>query len=242
MCSLGLYFIHNEVILKVTFSLNLSLTLESLFDLQFEWYCLPFNETGYEFTRFIWFCSDKIWCNEKYEQTLKVQVRQIQNWGWNSPVRVNVLTWRGERCTLKALLSQFCAHFIHRECQWCYILFKVIFSLKCIVIVDESFSILGVLSRGSFPFLIWYASCHKRGFRNLVFPMWFILLGGSFVFFWMWVLLLCSLYSPPLFFLVLWFSYDWQGFITPGERRVLWKTRFWKEKKRGIIIIITCLK
>lgn len=36
MCSLGLYLIHNEVILKVIFSLNLSLTLESLFHLQFE--------------------------------------------------------------------------------------------------------------------------------------------------------------------------------------------------------------
>lgn len=36
MCSLGLYFIHNKVILKVTLSLDLSLTLESLFHLQFE--------------------------------------------------------------------------------------------------------------------------------------------------------------------------------------------------------------
>ncbi len=154
-----------------------------------------------------------------------MQVRQIQNWGWNSPARVNVLTWCGERCTLKALFSQFCwmsvvLHFL-----------KVIFSLKCIVIVDGSSSMLRVLSRGPSLSLfdIWYASCHKRGFRNLVFPMWFVLLGGSFVFLNVGPSTLFLVF--PLFFWVLWFIYDWQGFITPGESRVLWKTRFWKEKK-----------
>jgi hypothetical protein len=103
MCSLGLYFIHNKVILKVTLSLDLSLTLESLFHLQFEWHCdcVPFNETRYEFTRFIWFCSDQTWRNEQYEQTVKVQVMQIQNWGWNSAVRINL----GEKTSLVHTLS-----------------------------------------------------------------------------------------------------------------------------------------
>jgi hypothetical protein len=31
---------------------------------------------------------------------------------------------------------------------------------------------------------------------------------------WMWVLSFCSLYSAPPFFWVLWFIYDWQGFIS----------------------------
>ncbi len=39
--------------------------------------------------------------------------------------------------------------------------------------------------RRSSPFLIWYASCDKRGFGNFKYPpcgLWFGLLGGSFVF------------------------------------------------------------
>jgi len=35
-------------------------------------------------------------------------------------------------------------------------------------------------SRGSSPFLIWYASCNRREFRNLMFPLWFTLLGGFY--------------------------------------------------------------
>ncbi len=36
--------------------------------------------------------------------------------------------------------------------------------------------------KSSSPFPIWYASCDRRGFRNLMFPLWFALIGGSFVF------------------------------------------------------------
>jgi hypothetical protein len=50
-----------------------------------------------------------------------------------------------------------------------------------------------------------------RKFRNLMFPLWFGLLGGSFVFLHV---------GPSILFLVfpliwvLWFLFDWQGFIT----------------------------
>jgi hypothetical protein len=46
---------------------------------------------------------------------------------------------------------------------------------------------------------------------NLIFPLWFTLLGGSFVF-----LDVGSFHFVPFippFFWVLWFIYDWQGFI-----------------------------
>ncbi len=44
-----------------------------------------------------------------------------------------------------------------------------------------------------------------------MFPLWFGVLSGSLSS-WTWVLPFCSLYSP--FFWVLWFIYDWQGFIS----------------------------
>jgi hypothetical protein len=34
--------------------------------------------------------------------------------------------------------------------------------------------------RRSSPFLIWYASHNKKGFENLMFPLWFAFLGGFF--------------------------------------------------------------
>jgi len=58
-----------------------------------------------------------------------------------------------------------------------------------------------------FPFLIRYASCDKRGFGSLMFPLWFALIGDSFVFLDM---------GPSILFLVfqvLWLIYGWQGFI-----------------------------
>jgi len=56
----------------------------------------------------------------------------------------------------------------------------------------------------------------------------FTLLGDSFVF----------LNVGPIFFLVfplfwvLWFIYDWQGFITPGEWRVLQKDKILKGEEK----------
>ncbi len=41
---------------------------------------------------------------------------------------------------------------------------------------------LFMIGRVLSPFLIWYVSCKRRGFGNLVLPLWFALLGGSFVF------------------------------------------------------------
>jgi hypothetical protein len=57
-----------------------------------------------------------------------------------------------------------------------------------------------------------YASRDRRGFGNLMFLLWFALLGGFFLSSSMWVLPFCSFYSP-FFFSVLWFIYDWQGLI-----------------------------
>jgi hypothetical protein len=50
-----------------------------------------------------------------------------------------------------------------------------------------------------------------RGFRHLMFPLWFTLLAGSFVFLDMGPSILFLVF--PFFFGVLWFNYDWQGFI-----------------------------
>jgi hypothetical protein len=51
---------------------------------------------------------------------------------------------------------------------------------------------------------------NRRGFGNLIFPLWFVLIGGSFVFLNA-VLSFCSLCS--LSFWTLWFIYDWHGTI-----------------------------
>jgi len=59
-------------------------------------------------------------------------------------------------------------------------------------------------------FLIWCAYCDWKGFGNLMFPLWFALLGGSFVFLDMGPSNLFLVFLP---FWVLWFIYDWQGFI-----------------------------
>ncbi len=48
------------------------------------------------------------------------------------------------------------------------------------------------------------------GFGNLMFPLWFVLLGGSFIFLDEGPSILYLVF--PLFW-VLWFIYDWQGFI-----------------------------
>ncbi len=67
------------------------------------------------------------------------------------------------------------------------------------------------------PFLIWYASPGRRGLGNLMFPLWFVFLGGSFVFLDV---------DPSNFFLVfpffwvLWFIYGWQGFIKDIHSRI----------------------
>jgi hypothetical protein len=48
------------------------------------------------------------------------------------------------------------------------------------------------------------------GFGNLIFPLGFALLGGSFIF---WDMGPSSLYLVFPLFWVLWFIYDWQGLI-----------------------------
>ncbi len=76
----------------------------------------------------------------------------------------------------------------------------VISILKCVVAIGEGSSRLGILS-GDPPLSL---------FGNLMFPLWFSFLGGYFVFLDV---------GPSILFLVfplirvLWFIYDWQGFI-----------------------------
>jgi len=57
-----------------------------------------------------------------------------------------------------------------------------------------------VYEKYSLPFLFLYASRDRRGFGNLMFLLWFALLGGFFLSSSMWVLPFCSLYSPFFFF------------------------------------------
>jgi hypothetical protein len=94
----------------------------------------------------------------------------------------------------------------------------VISILKHVVVIGESFFELSILlshpALSSFHMLL----ATKRGFGNLMFPLCFTLLGGSFVF-------LDT--SPSILFLVfplfwvLWFMYDWQGFINANHNTPL---------------------
>jgi hypothetical protein len=54
---------------------------------------------------------------------------------------------------------------------------QAIFILWHAIVIGEGSSKLGILPGGPSPFIIWYAS---RKFMNLMFPLWFDLLGGSF--------------------------------------------------------------
>jgi hypothetical protein len=82
--------------------------------------------------------------------------------------------------------------------------------LRCAVAVGEGSSRLGLLSGGA-PRS--YASHDKSGFENLMFSLWFAVLDRSFVFLdVMGPFILFIVFS--LFFWVLWFIYDWQGFIS----------------------------
>jgi hypothetical protein len=83
--------------------------------------------------------------------------------------------------------------------------------LRCDVGVGESLSKLGVLSRGLPLSLLDMLLVIGGELKNLIFPLQFAFLDGSFVFLDVGVLSFCSLYSP--FLGVLWFSYGWQGFI-----------------------------
>ncbi len=61
-------------------------------------------------------------------------------------------------------------------------------------------------------FLIWYASHDWRGFGNLMFfSLWFALLGGSFVYLDVGP---STLFLVFTLFWVLWFIFDWKGFIS----------------------------
>ncbi len=48
--------------------------------------------------------------------------------------------------------------------------------------MNEGSSRLGIISRGSPFFLFDMFFAKGEGFMNLIFPLWFALLGGSFVF------------------------------------------------------------
>ncbi len=120
---------------------------------------------------------------------------------------IDVPTWNEEWKAFETLLFQFCVHFIEMcNChRWTFISARLPFT-------------------GAPPFLIWYASCNRKGFENLMFPLWSALLGGSFV-----ILDVgpCSLFS--LFFWVLWLLYGLQGFINvwlnwlKNSNTIVWK-------------------
>jgi hypothetical protein len=78
--------------------------------------------------------------------------------------------------------------------------------LRHVVAMGEGLFKLGVFSKG--PPLSYYASRNKRGFGNLMFHLWFMLLGGTFVFLGV---------SPSILFLVFPF---WGALID------LWLARF----------------
>ncbi len=61
---------------------------------------------------------------------------------------IDVPTWCEEQRALKVLLSQVCAHFIDKRCQWLYKHAHVISIWRCVVAKGESSCWLGVLSRG----------------------------------------------------------------------------------------------
>ncbi len=83
--------------------------------------------------------------------------------------------------------------------------------LKSGVVRGEGSFKLGILVGHPPPFLIWYACCNKKGVGKLDVPLLVHLLRWFFLLSWTWVLPFYSLYSPLSG--VLWFIYDWQGFI-----------------------------
>ncbi len=54
--------------------------------------------------------------------------------------------------------------------------------MKCVVAVGEGSSRLGILLGSSPHSLFDIFFCERRGFKKLMFPLWFALQGGSFVF------------------------------------------------------------
>jgi len=134
---------------------------------------------------------------------------------------IDVPTWCEQWRELEVLLFQFRTHFITRECQWHYNVHMI--SILKHFAIGKGSSRLAVLSKRSYPFPIWYAYCKRRGFKNLMFPLWFTLLGGSFVFLDM---------GPSILFLVfpllwvLWFIYKWQGFIISWA--LFWSQNRWE--------------
>ncbi len=84
---------------------------------------------------------------------------------------------------------------------------QAVFVLRHVVAIGEGLFKLHVFSKG--PPLSYYVSHNKRGFGNLMFPLWFALLGGgTFVFLGV---------SPSILFLVFPF---WGALIN------LWLARF----------------
>ncbi len=82
--------------------------------------------------------------------------------------------------------------------------FIIQFQFNSFHLSSEASSRLDFLSGGPplFPYLICFLVTTGGGFGNLMefgnlmFPLWFALLGGFFRLFWTWVLPFCSLYSP----------------------------------------------
>jgi len=101
---------------------------------------------------------------------------------------------------------------------------QVISILRCDVGVGESLLKLGVLSRGLPLSLLDMLLVIGGELKNLIFPLQFALLDGSFVFLDVGVLSFCSLYSP--FLEVLWFIYGWQGFLKLKVSYIQWSLQW----------------
>jgi len=65
------------------------------------------------------------------------------------------------------------------------------------------------------------------GFRNWMFPLWFALLGGSLVFLDVGPSILFIVSPPPSLFWVLWFIYDWHGFINSAPMLASFRVPAW---------------
>jgi len=139
-----------------------------------------------------------------FSNTLKVSVTKHTDGFFHSCVN---MVWEAKG-TGGSPLSVFGAFYRQKVLvvlQWVH----AISILRWVVVVDEGFFRLGILSDGPlFPYLICFL--WQEGVWELDVPLWFALLGGSFVFLNMRCPILFLLF--PLFW-VLWFLFDWQGFI-----------------------------
>jgi hypothetical protein len=113
---------------------------------------------------------------------------------------------------------------------------QMIFILRHVAIGEGS-SRLGNLSSGPLLFLFDIAYHNMRGFKSLMFSLWFCPLRWVFVFLDV---------DPPILFLVLslfwvlWFIYNWQGFYL-GTYRPGWNNTYNHGMKEGACSPNGCL-